>query len=283
MKYFIPISFIICQFLYTINMIIISVGHRKIKKIISSIFHRNKYLIGVYRDMLISGYIFLFLFIVFGSIISIFNYFTYREFPKIKILDKYFDKCLKNTCEVLENDNEKKESLIKILKNKIEHLKNRINKYKTILNDEKAKNYEKTKEEELRNKKEEEEELRKQKEEELERQKEEELKRKKEEELKRKKEEELKKQKEERIRKKHEILERQSRLRKEHIINKTYNNKIREEKIKNLLEDMCVFGNIMKEEIIEEKKKEPEKFISIEEATNEENKDNSEFCLGLLA
>ena len=35
---------------------------------------------------------------------------------------------------------------------------------------------------------------------------------------------------------------------------------------------MCVLGSIMKEEIIEEKQKNPEKFISIEEATKEEKK-----------
>ena len=39
----------------------------------------------------------------------------------------------------------------------------------------------------------------------------------------------------------------------------------------------------MKEEIIEEKKNNPEKFISIEEATKEENKNNETFCLGILA
>ena len=46
---------------------------------------------------------------------------------------------------------------------------------------------------------------------------------------------------------------------------------------------MCVLGSIMKEEIIEEKKREPEKFIPIEEATKEENKEKGTFCLGLLA
>jgi len=39
----------------------------------------------------------------------------------------------------------------------------------------------------------------------------------------------------------------------------------------------------MKEEIIEEKKSNPEKFISIEEATKEENKSEGIFCLGVLA
>ena len=49
---------------------------------------------------------------------------------------------------------------------------------------------------------------------------------------------------------------------------------------------MYAMGKIVKDQIIEEKKKNPEKFISIEEATKEENKENSInglFCLGLLA
>jgi len=48
---------------------------------------------------------------------------------------------------------------------------------------------------------------------------------------------------------------------------------------------MCILGSIMKKEIIEEKKNEPEKFISIEEATKEENKNSNKdlFCLGILA
>ena len=46
---------------------------------------------------------------------------------------------------------------------------------------------------------------------------------------------------------------------------------------------MCVFGSIMKEEILEEKKIHPKKFISIEDASKEEKKNESTFCLGLLA
>ena len=34
---------------------------------------------------------------------------------------------------------------------------------------------------------------------------------------------------------------------------------------------MCVLGSIMKEEIIQDRKTNPEKFISIEEATKKEN------------
>ena len=47
------------------------------------------------------------------------------------------------------------------------------------------------------------------------------------------------------------------------------------------IEDMCVLGDILKKEIIAEKKENPEKFIPIEEAVKQEN--NSNFILGLLA
>ena len=59
--------------------------------------------------------------------------------------------------------------------------------------------------------------------------------------------------------------------------------KTKVENVKEVLEDICILGSIMKEEIIEEKKKNPEKFISIEEATKEENEENGKFCLGIVA
>ena len=117
------------------------------------------------------------------------------------------------------------------------------------------------------------------KEEEEKKRKEEEEKKRKEEEKKRKEEE--KKRKEEEMKKqKKEILERQLEYRKAQ-----YNkiNQRKTEKVEEVLEDMCILGSIMKEEIIEEKKKNPEKFISIEEAVKEENKDQNTFCLGVLA
>ena len=46
---------------------------------------------------------------------------------------------------------------------------------------------------------------------------------------------------------------------------------------------MCILGNTMKKEIIEETKNEPQKFIPIEEALKEENKNSDIFCLGVLA
>ena len=77
-------------------------------------------------------------------------------------------------------------------------------------------------------------------------------------------------------------------IEKKNNINDTNKIEIHEEKIKNkkineTLEDMCIYGNIMKEEILEEKEKNPEKFIEIEEALKLEEKDQGLFALGLLA
>ena len=88
-------------------------------------------------------------------------------------------------------------------------------------------------------------------------------------------------EKKEREIKKKEILERQSEFRKKEQSDEK--NLKTEENKKTVIEDMCVLGSIMKQEIIEEKQKEPEKFVPIEEAIKEENKDNQTFCLGVLA
>ena len=46
---------------------------------------------------------------------------------------------------------------------------------------------------------------------------------------------------------------------------------------------MCIYGNIMKKEIQEEKRNNPENFIEIEEALKKEEDDIDLFALGLLA
>ena len=50
-----------------------------------------------------------------------------------------------------------------------------------------------------------------------------------------------------------------------------------------ILEDMCIYGNMMKKEIQEEKLKNPGKFIEIKDALKMEEKDQALFALGLLA
>lgn len=86
-----------------------------------------------------------------------------------------------------------------------------------------------------------------------------------------------------RIFRKKEVLNRQKRLRREQLLNKKYNSMNNEEKVKEVLEDMSEIGSIIKEEIIEDRKNKPNRFIPIKEATKEKNRDNGVFCLGILA
>ena len=55
------------------------------------------------------------------------------------------------------------------------------------------------------------------------------------------------------------------------------------QKINDTLEDMCIYGNITKKEIKEEKEKNPEKFMDIEEALKIEDQNQGLFALGLLS
>ena len=58
-----------------------------------------------------------------------------------------------------------------------------------------------------------------------------------------------------------------------------YNN----ERINQFLEDMCIYGNIMKKEIEENQSKGQNKYIEIEDALKMKDRDRYLFCLGLLA
>ena len=90
------------------------------------------------------------------------------------------------------------------------------------------------------------------------------------------KNQEAKEEKKEINNKKKNIIDKQKEFR----LNNPQN--IKEEEVKEILEDMCVIGSIMKKEIIENKKNNPEKFIPIEKALSDKN--NKEiFCLGVLA
>ena len=75
--------------------------------------------------------------------------------------------------------------------------------------------------------------------------------------------------------KKEEILIRQ--------LNINYSDMKPKEKMKNLLEDMCFIGSTLKNEIIKEKKNNPDKFIPIKQALQEKDKKTDIFCLGVLA
>ncbi len=55
------------------------------------------------------------------------------------------------------------------------------------------------------------------------------------------------------------------------------------EKINQFLEDMCIYGNIIKKEIEENQSKNQDKYIKIEDALKMKDKDTNLFCLGLIA
>ena len=54
-------------------------------------------------------------------------------------------------------------------------------------------------------------------------------------------------------------------------------------KINTVLEDMCIYGNIMKKEIQKEKEENPEKFIEIKDALKLEQENQDLIALGLLS
>ena len=137
---------------------------------------------------------------------------------------------------------------------------------------------EKEKEEEEIKKKEEE---IKKKEEEI-RKREEEI-RKREEEI-RKREEEMRKREELKLNeKKKKMLENQLRSRKKEYNYNTMTVQQKNQQINEVLEDMCIYGEITKKEIKEEKAKHPEKFIETSQALKLENQDEGLFALGLLS
>ena len=93
---------------------------------------------------------------------------------------------------------------------------------------------------------------------------------------------------------KKEVVKRQKKFRNKkkaqddfNIINLNIDENKKEEeknkKVNQTLEDMCIYGTIMKEQIKEEKEANPEKFIEIEEALKLENEDQNMFALGLIA
>ena len=104
------------------------------------------------------------------------------------------------------------------------------------------------------------------------------------------KEKEENEEKERLIKIKKEMLEKEKKERQKKDDNNSnlISGEIKQEKIKNqkmnkLLENMCIYGSITKEEIKEEKKNNPEKFIETSEALQLENDDPDLFALGLLS
>ena len=80
-----------------------------------------------------------------------------------------------------------------------------------------------------------------------------------------------------------EMLDNQKKLREQKENTESMTEQQVNKKVNNVLEDMCIYGEINKKEIINEKKKHPEKFIETSEALKLENEDMGLFALGLLS
>ena len=95
-----------------------------------------------------------------------------------------------------------------------------------------------------------------------------------------KKEEEFRKKRLEELK---QMFENQKKLREKNYNSITMTQQQKNEKINEVLEDMCIYGTFAKKEIKEEKQKHPEKFIETSKALELENKDAGLFALGLLS
>ena len=139
-KIFMTISYLICKFFYLLHLILISVNYNKIKEIYSDTIkdnnnnYENQYLfiIGVYKELMILGYIFF----VFFLISSAFAFIMSRQllkclnnlnFRKCLFLETYFDKFIKNTPEMLKKNIKKMDEAISKLEKYRDVLKNNLN------------------------------------------------------------------------------------------------------------------------------------------------------------
>ena len=81
---------------------------------------------------------------------------------------------------------------------------------------------------------------------------------------------------------KKKVLNNQKQMRNELIVKNRNNGNVKNVKLNQVLEDMCIYGNIIKKEI-KICSTNPKKYISTSDALKLENKDNGLFALGLLA
>ena len=79
------------------------------------------------------------------------------------------------------------------------------------------------------------------------------------------------------------MLDNQKKLREQKEDENPSPEKEKNRKVNEALEDMCIYGNITRKEVQEEKIKNPTKFISTSKALQLENQDQGLFALGLLS
>ena len=119
--YALLVLFGVCQFFYLLNLILISAGLGRLKKInFDCILDRDKFIIGVYRDLLIVGYILFFILLLISIWALLITEQKFNCIPYIKKKFKSFEDCLENKIEdipeKLENKNQKLDEGLRNLK-----------------------------------------------------------------------------------------------------------------------------------------------------------------------
>ena len=119
--YALLVLFSICQIFYLLDLILISAGLGSIKKInFDCILDRDKFIIGIYRDLLIVGYIFFFILLLISIWALLITEQKFNCLSYIKKKFKSFEDCLENKIEdipeKLENKNQKLDEGLRNLK-----------------------------------------------------------------------------------------------------------------------------------------------------------------------
>ena len=128
------IFFLVSQFFYLLNLILISVGSSKIKYIGTEfILSRDKYISKIYKNVLIVGYIFFLVFLVFGIWAFIFakerfNFLSKLNSNNCNFFERYFNDKIKNSPGKIK---EKKEKIAKDIEKLKSHQRKGVQKIET--------------------------------------------------------------------------------------------------------------------------------------------------------
>jgi len=121
-EYVLLVLFCICQFFYLLNLILISIDLGRIKEInFDCILDRDKFIIQIYQDLLIVGYIFFFLLLLISIWALLITEQKLNCLPYIKRKFQSFENSLRNK---IEDTPEKLENKIKKLEDGLTKLKN---------------------------------------------------------------------------------------------------------------------------------------------------------------
>ena len=125
-KIILLVIYLVCQFFYFLNLILLSVNYNKIKEVKVENFYRKKFIENIYVELLVIGYIFFVIFLIISIWAYIFTEDKFNFLPYLtdfNFFESFFKKKIRNTPGNFEKQNTKLEEEIKNLE-----------KYKSKLN-----------------------------------------------------------------------------------------------------------------------------------------------------